>query len=1040
MLATLAGKLNSNEAFNPDRGFQVDVVFVSMPGPGSGRHKQRNVGRLCLDRDNKKKKCIIPIKNRDALCCARAIVTMRAHCHKDQGVDGFRDWDNLKRGRPVQLRQAQALHQQAGVAEGPCGLPELRQFQQALGPQYQLLVMTRMKPFFLIFKGPDAPHPIRLLKSNDHFDGCTSFPAFVNRSYYCLDCERGFNTNDRTSHTCQGRRCQWVSIQDHKCYIQPVVENEEIEPTEEGGGSMVAPPPPLFVYADFEAMQNAEGVFVANLLCYSSSEEATIHVLDGEDCALQFLRDLDDLTEVPDSESERNILVVFHNLKGLTASVKFIDSLCFLPMPLASFPSTFNLTELKKGFFPHLFNTPDHQQYVGRIPDLEFYDPEGMMAKKKDELTRWHADQVRRNVRFDFRQEMIDYCKSDVALLKAGCEAFQQEFERQAGFNPMAKCITIASACNLYWRRHHLTPDTIAVEPLGGWRGAQVNQSLKALQWLYYQEHQIPKEGASADRIRHVRNGGEQSVRTIANSYFVDGYDPLTRTVYEFHGCLYHGCPRCYPSRDAKHYAVPDRTVEELYQATLSKRMALLRAGYTVIEMWECDWDRLVDNEPAVSQFQASFDLVAPLEPREAFFGGRTGAVALHTVAGEGEEIRYVDVTSLYPWVNKNCPYPIGHPKIITQPADQSLGSYFGLATVDILPPAGLFHPVLPVRCGQKLTFPLCRACVQTEQAQPMLTRTHYCPHSDADRTLRGTWCTPELVKAGEKGYTLVKIHEVWHFPPEQRRTGLFATYVNTWLKLKQESAGWPGWCQTLEQKREYILRYQEREGIRLDIASIAKNPGRKATAKLMLNSFWGKFGERMNKPTTVTVKDPAHLFNLISDAALDLSTLRLCTDDILEAVYTSVQDNAVKGTKTNIFVAAFTTCHARLKLYESLDILQQQVLYYDTDSVIYRWRPGQPSITTGDFLGDMTDELDGDVITEFVSGGAKNYGYTTRAGKVVCKVRGFTLNVRGSAILNFHTMKDNILSELDSPQDSRRHLNIVTPYHFTRDLEKKQI
>ena len=59
--------------------------------------------------------------------------------------------------------------------------------------------------------------------------------------------------------------------------------------------------------------------------------------------------------------------------------------------------------------------------------------------------------------------------------------------------------------------------------------------------------------------------------------------------------------------------------MEELYQATVSKRMALLRAGYTVIEMWECDWDRLVDNEPAVSQFLASFDLVAPLEPREAF-------------------------------------------------------------------------------------------------------------------------------------------------------------------------------------------------------------------------------------------------------------------------------------------------------------------------------------------------------------------------------------------------------------------------------------
>ena len=233
------------------------------------------------------------------------------------------------------------------MAEGHCGLEELRQFQQAFGPQYQLLVMTRMKPFFFIFRGPAAPHQIRLLKSNHHFDGCT-FPAFVNRSYYCLDCERGFNSDDSTNHFCQGHRCsacgrfecqdyvrgtrptdyctlchckfygayckrhhvvtkqcqsvktclkcqaqytvvpkrrhkcgyakcsvchEWVSINDHKCYIQPVAEEEERgteEPTEEpeGGGRMVAPPPPMFIYADFEAMQNAEGVFVANLLCY----------------------------------------------------------------------------------------------------------------------------------------------------------------------------------------------------------------------------------------------------------------------------------------------------------------------------------------------------------------------------------------------------------------------------------------------------------------------------------------------------------------------------------------------------------------------------------------------------------------------------------------------------------------------------------------------------------------------------------------------------------------------------------------------------
>ena len=101
----------------------------------------------------------------------------------------------------------------------------------------------------------------------------------------------------------------------------------------------------------------------------------------------------------------------------------------------------------------------------------------------------------------------------------------------------------------------------------------------------------------------------------------------------------------------------------------------------------------------------------------------------------------------------------------------------------------------------------------------------------------------------------------------------------------------------------------------------------------------------RLGNSTTVTVQVPSHLFTLIADSALDIRTLRLCTDDILEAVFNSVKENVVKGTKTNIFVAAFTTCHARLKLYESLDTLQKQVLYYDTDSVVYKWRPGQPVV-----------------------------------------------------------------------------------------------
>lgn len=83
------------------------------------------------------------------------------------------------------------------------------------------------------------------------------------------------------------------------------------------------------------------------------------------------------------------------------------------------------------------------------------------------------------------------------------------------------------------------------------------------------------------------------------------------------------------------------------------------------------------------------------------------------------------------------------------------------------------------------------------------------------------------------------------------------------------------------------------------------------------------------------------------------------------------MDEDADKVTKTNIFISAFTTCQACLKLYESLEELGDRVLYYDTDSIIYTWKPSQAEIPLGDYLGDTTNELEDDVyITEFVLGG----------------------------------------------------------------------
>ena len=147
-----------------------------------------------------------------------------------------------------------------------------------------------------------------------------------------------------------------------------------------------------------------------------------------------------------------------------------------------------------------------------------------------------------------------------------------------------------------------------------------------------------------------------------------------------------------------------------------------------------------------------------------------------------------------------------------------------------------------------------------------------------------------------------------------------------------------------------------------------------------------------------------------------------------MEVVTTMAEEEYERSFKPNVFMAAFTTSFARLKLYDALDFL-----YYDTDSVIYKTKPGQEKLPLGPFLGDFTDALGGDKIVEFVSGGAKNCGYRTRKGKVECKVRGFTLNYETLQSLNDETMKSNILKELDEPLQERSVIPISIPDFFER-------
>ena len=130
------------------------------------------------------------------------------------------------------------------------------------------------------------------------------------------------------------------------------------------------------------------------------------------------------------------------------------------------------------------------------------------------------------------------------------------------------------------------------------------------------------------------------------------------------------------------------------------------------------------------------------------------------------------------------------------------------------------------------------------------------------------------------------------------------------------------------------------------------------------------------------------------------------------------------------VVLPAFTTAHARLHLYETLQPLDSRVLYFDTDSIIYQHVEGQFNPTIVNSLGGWTDGLDGDRIVKFMSGGPKNYAFETEKGQSVQKA---------SQIVTLEALEKMIHQEIGDLQVNYPHKILRNSRHelHTRPLAK---
>ena len=360
-------------------------------------------------------------------------------------------------------------------------------------------------------------------------------------------------------HTCVDKKCPTCRIKrnpqdlNHQCYMQQQELKEESSYNQ-------------LLFFDFECTQE-HGIHEVNL-CVVYDEEGEVGVFRGKNAVRDFCTWL--LTP-----QHQDCIVMAHNFQGYDSypiikflnenaigcdatyngakcvslktkvkerhqfgiRIRFIDSLSFIPMALAKFPKTFAQPELCKGYFPHFFNKDENQDYVGPIPCQDNYGVNFMKPEAREAFMTWHQEQVDNNYVFDFRHEILEYCRSDVDILAKCCKLYREmlkevtamDGDAETGIDPFDKALTIAGYCMQVYRTKFLQKDTIALLPQH--QQLKRNQSHEALQWLSYTAE---KEEI---RIQHARNGGEKRV----GNYYLDGYCEETHTAYEYQGCYWHG-------------------------------------------------------------------------------------------------------------------------------------------------------------------------------------------------------------------------------------------------------------------------------------------------------------------------------------------------------------------------------------------------------------------------------------------------------------------------------------------------------------------
>jgi hypothetical protein len=699
--------------------------------------------------------------------------------------------------------------------------------------------------------------------------------------------------------------------------------------------------------------------------------------------------------------------------------VRFQDSLNLFLCALRKLPSTYGFSErVVKGCFPYAFNTPENQHYVGRTPPLSAYGYDTMKPEDQAQLKLFH-DSIKDRDDWDMDAEIVKYCMADTEILHIGLMEWRQSIIDSVKFDCIVDYFTLPSVAFATYRRMFLN-DLIGITPIHQYGKRRIS-SMISNAWLDWVQHSDPS----------IKLNREQQLGRV----FADAFDSNSQKVYEFLGCFWHGCTDCFTeNRDSPRAHTSPITHDQAlrdwhdklnyYQKLRTikdKNGQLILTALEVVAVKECEFREAMQHDINCRNYvnerlehYKRIKAIGHCDLRESYFGGRTNNAKFYAdFRGTDSRLEFVDFNSLYPAVLVQHDYMLGHPTVITENFHEWMDSesfikpIFGFVKCKVLPPKQLMFPILPMQFNGRLEFSLCGTCSESNAKS-------YCQHDDDERAMTWTWATPELEEALKNGYRIIETYEILHWRLKGKP---FNGFVYCFTKMKAEASGYPSWVQTEADKDKYISDYYDSTGIQLDKSHIKRDEVKRLIAKIMLNSFYGKFAQRTNMESTAIIKTYEQMWQLATDPEKIVTGMISVGTNVLLVNSKMAEDDDARQGNVNVAIASFVTSYARLKLWRQLNELHNRrpgcVYYYDTDSIFYSADDNMELLQTGPYLGDLTAELKPhEVIKQAAFLGPKNYAYVIRntitgAERVIVKVKGITIDAKALQTLTIERMTE---------------------------------